>query len=65
MVRRLLEETDAKILLLEAGELLENEETVNNPLMWLNNIGTSHDYGYTYEPSKAPNNRRLIAPEEN
>ncbi|MDP9077725.1 MAG: GMC family oxidoreductase N-terminal domain-containing protein [Bacteroidota bacterium] len=62
VARRLLDGTNAKVLLLEAGELLENEETVNNPLMWLNNIGTAHDYGYSYAPSAALNNRALIAP---
>ncbi|MGF7036843.1 GMC family oxidoreductase [Mucilaginibacter lappiensis] len=62
IARRLLDETDAKILLLEAGELQEKADVIDNPLRWIENIGSGHDYLYPYQPSELLNNRAIYAP---
>lgn len=62
IARRLLDQTDAKVLVLEAGELQEHNDMINNPLRWVENIGSAHDYLYPYQPSEHLNNRTIHAP---
>ena len=62
IARRLVDETDANVLVLEAGGSSDDIDTINNPLRWVENIGTPHDYLYPYEPTPLINNRIIYAP---
>ncbi|OPF81604.1 choline dehydrogenase [Streptomyces antioxidans] len=56
VTRRLIERTDATVLVLESGGP-GHGEMVSNPSLWVENIGSEYDYGYAYEPHPATNNR--------
>lgn len=58
---RLAAETDASVLVLEAGET-DQIDAVLNPLMWSTNILSERDWGYKAEPSDSVNGRSLILP---
>jgi choline dehydrogenase len=59
VARRLLDGTDATVLLLEAGGSDEHVESISNPPQWLENIGSRYDWAYRYEPSPHVDNRSL------
>lgn len=58
---RLAAETDASVLVLEAGDT-DQLDAVLNPLMWGSNIRSERDWGYTAQPSDKVNGRSLILP---
>lgn len=58
---RLAAETDASVLVLEAGGT-DQIDAVLNPLMWVSNIRSERDWGYSAQPSDAVNGRSLILP---
>ena len=58
---RLAAETDARILVLEAGGT-DQVPAVINPGMWPSNIRSERDWGHSSSPSPAVNNRSLILP---
>lgn len=58
---RLAAETDASVLVLEAGGT-DHIDAVLNPLMWSTNIMSERDWGYMAEPSDKVNGRSLILP---
>lgn len=58
---RLAAETDASVLVLEAGGT-DQLDAVLNPLMWPTNIRSERDWGYSAEPSEKVNGRSLILP---
>ncbi|WP_254694025.1 GMC family oxidoreductase [Sulfitobacter sp. D7] len=58
---RLAAETDANVLVLEAGGT-DQIDAVLNPLMWSTNIMSERDWGYMAEPSDKVNGRSLILP---
>lgn len=58
---RLAAETDASVLVLEAGGT-DQLDAVLNPLMWGTNIRSERDWGYTAQPSDKVNGRSLILP---
>jgi choline dehydrogenase len=62
VARRLVENTNAQVLVLEAGGSSEGIDTIDNPLRWLENIGSAHDYLYQYKPTPYTNNRVIYAP---
>jgi choline dehydrogenase len=62
VARRLVESTDARILVLEAGGSDAGIATISNPLRWLENIGAAHDYLYQYQPTRHLNNRVIFVP---
>ncbi|WP_374950087.1 GMC family oxidoreductase [Mucilaginibacter sp.] len=62
IARRLLDATEANILLIEAGDSHTEIDQITDPLQWLSNIGTTHDYFYRYEPTAHINHRTIIAP---
>ncbi len=62
VARRLVESTDARILVLEAGGSDAGIDTISNPLRWLENIGSPHDYLYHYQPTPHVNNRVIFVP---
>jgi choline dehydrogenase len=51
VARRLVDGTDATVLLLEAGGSDEGVKSISNPPQWLENIGSRYDWAYHYEPS--------------
>jgi choline dehydrogenase len=50
VARRLVDGTDATVLLLEAGGNGEGS-SLSNPPQWVENIGSPYDWAYCYEPS--------------
>lgn len=59
IARRLLEQTDAEILVLEAGGDDVYLPSITDPSKWVNNTGTVRDYQYQYSPSIHCNGRIL------
>jgi len=51
VARRLLDGTDATVLLLEAGGPGEGVASLSNPPQWVENLGSRYDWAYHYEPS--------------
>ncbi len=62
IARRLVEGTDASVLLLEAGGSDEGIASITDPARWLENIGSSHDWRYGYDSTPRINNRSLLLP---
>jgi choline dehydrogenase len=50
VARRLVDGTDATVLLLEAGGPGEGS-SLSNPPQWVENLGSRYDWAYHYEPS--------------
>jgi len=59
VARRLLDGTDATILLLEAGGPGEGVASLSNPPQWVENIGSPFDWAYRYEPSPHVDGRSI------
>src|SRR6516165_5232077 len=53
VARRLVDSTDANILLLEAGGPGEGVASLSSPTRWVENLGSRYDWAYRYEPSPA------------
>src|SRR5499426_1305414 len=51
VARRLLDGTDATVLLLEAGGPGDGAASLLNPPQWVENLGSPYDWAYRYEPS--------------
>jgi choline dehydrogenase len=51
VARRLLDGTDATVLLLEAGGPGDGVASLSNPPQWVENLGSPYDWAYRYEPS--------------
>jgi choline dehydrogenase len=58
VARRLLDGTDATVLLLEAGGPGEGP-SLSNPPQWAENIGSAYDWAYRYAPSPHVENRSI------
>ena len=59
IARRLIDATDASVLLIEAGGRGDGIESLTNPTRWIENIGASHDWAYRYEGTPCVNDRIL------
>lgn len=62
IARRLVESSDATVLLLEAGGSDAGIQSIINPLQWPGNIGSPVDYLYANAPSPLINNRSFPIP---
>src|SRR5262245_10415984 len=62
VARRLLDGTDATVLLLEAGGPGEDAASLSNPPQWVENIGSRYDWAYHYEPSPHVAGRSIPLP---
>ncbi len=62
VARRLVDGTDATVLLLEAGGSDEGVKSISNPPQWLENIGSRYDWAYRYEPSPHVDHRSIPLP---
>jgi choline dehydrogenase len=51
VARRLLDGTDATVLLLEAGGPGDGVKSISDPLRWAQNVRGPYDWAYRYEPS--------------
>ena len=60
IARRLLENTDTTVLLLEAGGSDEGIASISNPPRWVENLGSKYDWTYFYEPAPYTNNRSIL-----
>jgi choline dehydrogenase len=61
VARRLVDGTDATVLLLEAGGSGEGS-SLSNPPQWAENIGSAYDWAYHYEPSPHVGGRSIPLP---
>lgn len=59
VARRLLDGTDATVLLLEAGGSDEGVKSISNPPRWVENLGSPYDWAYRYEPSPHVDHRSI------
>ena len=62
VVRRLIERTDATVLLVEAGEAGFGVPEIENPGEWVPLGRSQFDWGYDYAPSPLVNNRTIGIP---
>ena len=61
VARRLVDGTDATVLLLEAGGPGEGP-SLSNPPQWVENLGSRYDWAYRYQPSPHVAGRSLPLP---
>ncbi|MGH6916918.1 MAG: GMC family oxidoreductase [Geminicoccaceae bacterium] len=61
VARRLAENPDAQVLLLEAGGT-DDSPSILAPLQWYLNVQSERDWGYLTEPSAALNGRSIAMP---
>src|SRR5262245_50651800 len=59
VARRLVEGTEATVLVLEAGGTDEGAASIANPPQWPVNLGSRYDWAYNYAPSPHLDNRLL------
>lgn len=62
VARRVVDHTDATVLVLEAGGTDEGAASIANPPQWLENLGSQYDWAYTYAPSAQLDGRSLPLP---
>src|SRR5499433_48547 len=62
LARRLLDGTDATVLLLEAGRSDEGVTSISTPAHWIENIGSPYDWAYWYEPTPHVDDRSIPLP---
>src|SRR6478672_6887644 len=59
VARRLVEGTDATVLLLEAGGSDAGVENISDPPRWAENFGSRHDWACRYEPGPHVEHRSI------
>jgi choline dehydrogenase len=59
VARRLVEGTEATVLVLEAGGPDDGAASIANPPQWIENIGSRFDWGYTCAPNPHLDHRSL------
>jgi choline dehydrogenase len=62
VTRRIIDGTEAKVLLLEAGGDNAGIASLVNTLQWPVNKGSAYDYAYHYEPTPFANNKIVPLP---
>ena len=62
VARRLVDGMDAAVLLLEAGGSDDGVKSISNPPQWVENLGSSYDWAYRYEPSPHVDHRSIPLP---
>ncbi|WOF22976.1 GMC family oxidoreductase N-terminal domain-containing protein [Microbacterium betulae] len=62
LAARLSEDTDARVLLLEAGGAHHGVGAIRDATRWTSLLRGEHDWGYDYEPSERVNGRVLGIP---
>ncbi len=51
VARRIIDGSDASVLLIEAGSLGHDLESLRDPTRWIENFGAPHDWAYRYAPT--------------
>src|SRR5262245_24112180 len=59
VARRLIDGTDATVLLLEAGGPGEGAASLSIPPRWIENFGSRYDWAYGYAPSPHVDGRSI------
>ncbi|WP_432842548.1 GMC family oxidoreductase [Dactylosporangium sp. CA-092794] len=59
IARRLLDSTDARMLVLEAGGAQDDAASIVNPPQWVENLGSRYDWNYQYAPAPHTGNRTI------
>src|SRR5882672_9320852 len=59
VARRLIEDTDATVLVLEAGLSPEGVKSISEPDLWPDNFGSQYDWDYVYAPNPSTDNRTI------
>ncbi len=62
VTRRLIDHTDARVLLVEAGRADYNAAPLLDPTAWIPLVGGDYDWGHSYAPNPRLNNRRIPIP---
>jgi choline dehydrogenase len=62
VARRLIDQTDARVLLVEAGRADYNADALTNPAAWIPLAGGDYDWGHSYAPNARLNNRAIPIP---
>lgn len=62
VARRLIDQTDARVLLVEAGMADYNAAPLLDPTAWIPLAGGDYDWGLSYAPNPRLNNRRIPIP---
>lgn len=62
VARRLIDQTDARVLLVEAGRADYNATPLLDPTAWIPLAGGDYDWGLSYAPNPRLNNRRIPIP---
>src|SRR5271165_2422354 len=62
LARRLIERTDATVLLIEAGPSDAGIEAIHDPARWVSLLRGAYDWGYDYAPSPHVNGRVIGIP---
>jgi choline dehydrogenase len=62
VARRLVDHTDARVLLVEAGRAHYNDASLLDPTAWIPLAGGDYDWGLAYAPNPRLNNRRIPIP---
>jgi choline dehydrogenase len=57
VARRLIENTNATVLVLEAGLSPEGVKSISEPGLWTENLGSQYDWDYAYAPNPFIDNR--------
>ncbi|QDL93526.1 choline dehydrogenase [Paroceanicella profunda] len=60
VARRVLDGTDATVLVIEAGGPDVGVPEIDIPSAWVANIGSSRDWGYVYTPTDKVNDRSIL-----
>lgn len=62
VARRLIDHTDARVLLVEAGRADYKAVPLQDPTAWIPLAGGDYDWGLAYAPNPRLNNRRISIP---
>lgn len=62
VARRLIDQTDARVLLVEAGRADYNAAPLTDPTAWIPLAGGDYDWGLSYAPNPQLNNRVIPIP---
>ncbi|MEO0384756.1 MAG: GMC family oxidoreductase N-terminal domain-containing protein [Pseudomonadota bacterium] len=62
VARRLIDQTDARVLLVEAGQADYHAAPLRDPTAWIPLAGGDYDWGHSYAPNPRLNNRRIPIP---
>lgn len=62
VARRLIDHTDARVLLVEAGRADYDAQPLLDPTAWIPLAGGDYDWGFSYAPNPRLNNRRIPIP---